>query len=88
VNYALGVPASLVKDAGRVASPTGAAGEGRGRTMVMAAPTTENFERLGSLLADVLRVPIHAKYELSLAPDALAALGTTRTRGKLAIRVR
>jgi hypothetical protein len=34
VNYAPNVPASLVKDGGRVASPTGAAGEddGHGRT--------------------------------------------------------
>src|SRR5207249_7110249 len=38
VNYAPDVPASLVKDGGRVASPTGAAGEGPGRTRVMAAP--------------------------------------------------
>jgi NADPH:quinone reductase-like Zn-dependent oxidoreductase len=88
VNYAPGVPASLVKDGGRVASPTGAAGEGPGRTMVMAAPTAENFERLGNLLSDGLRVPIQATYELSQAPDALAALGTTHTRGKLAIHVR
>jgi NADPH:quinone reductase-like Zn-dependent oxidoreductase len=87
VNYAPDVPATLLKDGGRVASPTGAAGEGPGRTMVMAAPTTENFERLGSLLVEGLRVPIHATYELSKAPDALAALGTTHTRGKLAISV-
>jgi NADPH:quinone reductase-like Zn-dependent oxidoreductase len=52
VNYAPGVPATLVKDGGRVASPTGAAGEGPGRTMVMAAPTPENLERLARLLAD------------------------------------
>jgi hypothetical protein len=58
VNYAPGVPATLVKDGGRVASPTGAAGEGPGRTMVMAAPTPENLERLARLLADgTLRVP-------------------------------
>jgi NADPH2:quinone reductase len=88
VNYAPGVPASLVKDGGRVASPTGAAGEGPGRTMVMAAPTTENLQRLGSLLADGLHVPTHATYDLSQAPNALAALGTTHTRGKLAIRLR
>jgi NADPH:quinone reductase len=88
VNYAPGVPATLAKDGGRVASPTGAAGEGPGRTMVMAAPTPENLERLARLLADgTLRVHVHATYELAQAPDALTALPTTHTQGKLAIRV-
>jgi NADPH2:quinone reductase len=88
VNYAPGVPATLVKDGGRVASPTGAAGEGPGRTMVMAAPTPENLERLARLLADgTLRVPIQATYKLAEAPDALTALATTHTQGKLAIQV-
>ena len=89
VNYAPDVPASLVKESGRVASPTGAAGEGPGRTMVMAAPTPENLQRLGRLLADgTLRVPLHATYELAQASEALAALATTHTRGKVAIRIR
>lgn len=82
------MPAGLAKEGGRVASPTGAAGEGPGRTMVMAAPTPENLERLARLLADgTLRVPIQATYELAQAPDALSALGTTHTRGKLAIHI-
>ena len=89
VNYAPGVPATLVKDGGRVASPTGAAGEGPGRTMVMAAPTPENLERLARVLADgSLRVPIQATYELAQAPDALSALATAHTQGKLAVRIR
>jgi NADPH2:quinone reductase len=89
VNHAPGLPAILVKDGGRVASPTGAAGEGPGRTMVMAAPTPENLERLALVLADgTLRVPIQATYELAQAPDALTALATTHTQGKLAIRIR
>jgi NADPH:quinone reductase len=88
VNYAPDVPAALAKEGGRVASPTGAAGEGPGRTMIMAAPTPENLERLARLLADgTLRVPIQATHELAQAPDALAALRTTHTRGKVAIRV-
>jgi NADPH:quinone reductase len=88
VNYTPDVPAALAKEGGRVASPTGAAGEGPGRTMIMAAPTPENLERLARLLADgTLRVPIQATHELAQAPDALAALPTTHTRGKLAIRV-
>jgi len=88
VNYAPDVPASLVKEGGRVASTTGAAGEGPGRTMVMASPTPENLERLARLLADrTLRVPIEATYELAQAPDALTALATTHTQGKLAVRI-
>jgi NADPH:quinone reductase len=88
VNYAPGVPATLVKDGGRVASPTGAAGEGPGRTMVMAAPTPENLERLAHLLADgTLRVPVQATYEHSQAADALSALATSHTQGKLAVRI-
>src|SRR4051794_5842986 len=88
VNYGPGVPASLVKDGGRVASPTGAAGEGPGRTMVMAAPTTENLTRLAGLLSDgTLRVPVQATYDLAHAPEALTALAGTHTQGKLAIRI-
>ena len=88
VNYAPDVPASLVKDGGRVASPTGAVGEGPGRTLVMAAPTPENLERLARLLADgTLRVHIQDTYDLARAPDALIALATTHTRGKVAIQV-
>jgi NADPH:quinone reductase-like Zn-dependent oxidoreductase len=88
VNYAPDVPASLAKDGGRVASPTGAAGDGPGRTLVMAAPTPENLERLTRLLANgTLRVHIQDTYELAQAPDALTALATTHTQGKLAIRV-
>jgi NADPH:quinone reductase-like Zn-dependent oxidoreductase len=54
----------------------------------MAAPTTENLHRLAGLLADgTVRVPIQATFELAQASDALTALGTTHTQGKLAIRV-
>ena len=88
VNYAPDVPATLVKDGGRIASPTGAAGEGPGRTMVMAAPTPENLQRVGGMLADgTLRVPVQATYDLGEAPDALTALATSHTQGKLAIRI-
>ena len=88
VNYAPDVPATLAKDGGRVASPTGAAGEGPGRTMVIAAPTPENLQRLGGMLADgTLRLPVQATYDLAEAPDALTALATSHTQGKLAIRI-
>src|SRR4051812_25112443 len=48
VNYAPGSYDAALKDGARVASPTGAAGEGPGRTNVMATPTDENLKRLGA----------------------------------------
>jgi len=67
----------------------GKPGEGPGRTMVMAAPTRENLQRLGTLLADgTLRIPIQATYPLARAPEALAALAGQHTQGKLAIELR
>src|SRR5215208_5987965 len=85
VNYAPGSYDAALKHGARVASPTGAAGEGPGRTMVMATPTRENLERLGERLADgTLRVPVQASYPLAQAPEALAALSAQHTQGKLA----
>jgi NADPH:quinone reductase-like Zn-dependent oxidoreductase len=56
--------------------------------MVMAAPTPENLQRLARSLADgTLRVPVQNTYELEQAPNALTALGTTHTQGKLGIRI-
>jgi len=88
VNYAPGTYDAALKDGARIASPTGAAGEGPGRTMVMAAPTPENLQRLGALLADgTLRIHVQASYPLAQAPEALAALTGEHTRGKLSIEV-
>jgi NADPH:quinone reductase len=88
VNYVPGSYDTALKDGARAASPTGAAGEGPGRTMVMAAPTAENLQRLGALLADgALRVPVQATYDLAQAPEALTALTSEHTQGKLALRV-
>jgi NADPH:quinone reductase len=88
ISYAPGAFDAALKEGGRVASPLGAAGDGPGRANVMATPTRENLERLGHLLADgTLRVPVQATYELAQAPDALGALATTHSRGKLAIRI-
>ena len=54
----------------------------------MAAPTRENLERLAGLLGDgMLRVPVYATYELAQAPDALNALSTTHTQGKLGLTI-
>jgi NADPH:quinone reductase len=88
VNYAPGTYEAALKDGARAASPTGAAGEGLGRTMVMAAPTAENLERLGALLAEgTLRVPFQAAYDLAQAPEALSTLTSEHTQGKLALRM-
>jgi NADPH:quinone reductase-like Zn-dependent oxidoreductase len=46
------------------------------------------LQRLAGMLADgTLHVPVQATYDLAQAPDALTALTTTHTKGKLAIRV-
>jgi hypothetical protein len=88
VNHAPGTYDAALKDGARIASPTGAAGEGPGRTMVMAAPTRENLERLGASLADGgPHIPVQATYELGQAPEALGALAGQHTLGKLSIRV-
>jgi NADPH:quinone reductase-like Zn-dependent oxidoreductase len=88
VNYTPGTYDSALKDGARAASPTGAAGHGPGRTMVMAQPTTANLDRVAQLLdSGTLTVPVQATYELDRAAEALQALATTHTQGKLAIRV-
>lgn len=83
-----GTHASLLKEDGRGASPLGAAGDGPGRTNVMAVPSPENIERLAGLLADgTLTVPVQDRYELAQAGEGLRALAETHTQGKLAIDV-
>ncbi|MEA2271004.1 MAG: NADPH:quinone reductase [Solirubrobacteraceae bacterium] len=80
--------AAALRDGGRAASPNSAAGDAAGRTDVMAVPSRENLERLAGLLdAGTLKVPVQATYDLDRAGEALQALGTTHTQGKLAIRV-
>jgi NADPH:quinone reductase len=89
VNYAPGTYEAALKPSARVASPTGAAGDGPGNTNIMATPSRENLQRLGALLADgTLRTPVQRTYQLAQAPDALAALAAEHTQGKLAIQVR
>lgn len=89
VNFAPGTYDAALKPDACVASATMAAGEGPGRTNVMAAPSPDNLRRLGALLADgTLRVPVQDTYELAQAPQALAALVAEHTQGKLAIHVR
>src|SRR3954467_678877 len=81
INYAPGPYDAALKDGARVASPTGAAGDGPGRTMVMASPTAANLQRLGALLVDgTLNIPVQATYELDQAPEALGALASQHTQ--------
>lgn len=88
VNYAPGTYDAALKEGGRVASPTNAAGDGPGRTNVMAAPSTELMGRIAQHLAErTVTVPIRAQYPLAQAPDALQALAAGRTRGKIAVEV-
>jgi NADPH2:quinone reductase len=78
--------AAAVREGGRIASSAGAAGEGPGRTNVMAVPAAATLERLAGLLADgTLRVPVQASYPLAQVDQALKTLGGQHTQGKLAI---
>jgi len=79
---------SLLADGGRVVSPLGAAGEGPGRFNIMAEPTPANLQRLASLLdSGTLRVSLQRSYRLDQAAEALQALPTTHTRGKLSLTI-
>ena len=89
VSYVPGAFDGALRDGARVASSNGAAGEGPGRTNLMAVPSDDNLRRLGALLDDgTLQVHIHNSYDLDRATDALQALATEHVRGKLAISVR
>jgi NADPH:quinone reductase len=78
--------AAVVRDGGRIVSSVGAAGEGPGRSNAAAVPTRENLDRLAGLLADgTLRVPIQASYPLAQADQALKALTSQHTQGKVAV---
>ena len=81
--------AAALKAGGRGASPLSAAGEGPGRSDIMAVPSPENLERLAELLeAGVLKVHIQNTYGLDQAAEGLHTLSATHTQGKLGIRVR
>jgi NADPH:quinone reductase len=87
-SYSPGGYDGALKEGGRVASPTNAAGEGPGRTNVMNAPSPEVLGRIARHLADgTLRVPIQRTYDLDQAPEALQALAGGHTQGKIALRV-
>ena len=68
MSYAPGAYDGALKDGARVASSNGAAGDGPGRTNVMAVPSAENLGRLGALLDEGgLRVHIHDTFPLDRA---------------------
>ncbi len=80
--------ASILKEGGRLASPLGAAGEGPGRTNLMASGTTANLERLAELLeVGSLRVHVRGTFELEQAGEALQSLASSHTQGKVAIAI-
>jgi NADPH2:quinone reductase len=88
VSFAPGAYDAALKDGARVASPINAAGKGPGRTNVMAAPTTDNLQRVAHLLeAGTLKVHIHQTYPLDQAAAAMNALATTHTQGKIALQI-
>ena len=79
---------SVLKEGGRLASPLGAAGEGAGRSNLMAVSASASLRRLAELLdAGSLRVPIQSTYRLEQAGDALQALPSTHTQGKLGLAI-
>ena len=88
VNSTPGTYDSALKAGGRVSAATNAAGEGPGRTNVMSAPSPAMLERIAKHVADgTVKVPIQRTYDLAQATNALQALGSGHTQGKLAIRM-
>jgi NADPH:quinone reductase len=80
--------AAALRDGGRASTPLSAAGDGPGRTNVMATPSPENLERLARLLGPgTIKVYIQNSYPLDRAAEAMNALGATHTQGKLGIQL-
>ena len=80
---------AILADGGRIASPTNAAGEGAGRTNVMhvALLNREGLQRVGKLLDEgTITVPIQQTFDLGQAHEALGALSSGHTQGKIALR--
>jgi NADPH:quinone reductase-like Zn-dependent oxidoreductase len=80
--------ADALRPGGRAASPLPGVGEGSGRFPIMATTDPTALGRVAEHLhAGTLRVPIQDRYPLAQAGDALEALATSHTRGKIAIEV-
>ena len=85
---ALDAYAATLREGGRAASTNGAAGDRTGRINVMAIPTTENLTRLARLLeTGAITIPIDQTHPIADAADALQALATGHTQGKIAISI-
>jgi NADPH:quinone reductase-like Zn-dependent oxidoreductase len=88
VSYEPGGFDGALKDGARVASSNSAAGEGPGRTDIMAAPEPGRLQSLAQMLsAGELKVGIQKTYGLDQAGEALQAASVEHTRGKIALRV-
>ncbi|SDO58024.1 Zinc-binding dehydrogenase [Streptomyces sp. cf386] len=80
--------ADVVRDGGRIASPTDAAGYGPGCTNITHGPCTEILDRVARHLADgTFTIALQGSYDLGDAAKALQALTAHHTRGKIAVRV-
>jgi NADPH2:quinone reductase len=85
---ALDTYAAALKVGGRAASTNGAAGDGAGRVNVMAVPSTENLQSLARLLEEgSIAIAIQETYAVSDAADALQALASRHTQGKISISI-
>jgi NADPH:quinone reductase-like Zn-dependent oxidoreductase len=85
---ALDAYATILNAQGRAASTNGAAGDGSGRVNVMAVPTTENLQRLARFLEEgTITIPVGRTYPVTDAADALQALATGHTQGKIAVSI-
>ncbi len=88
VSFQPGSYDAALKPDGRVASPNRAAGEGPGRTNVQPIPSAENLQRVARLLdAGTIKVHIQRTYTVGEAADAMHALHTQHSQGKLAIEL-
>lgn len=80
--------AAALKVGGRAASTNGAAGDGPGRVNVMAVASTENLQRLAAFLEQGrVGISIQETFALDQAADALQALASRHTQGKIAISI-
>lgn len=80
--------AAVLTEGGRAATPLSAAGDGPGRTNVMAVASPENLDRLATLLGPgTIKVYIQDRYALDQAAKAINALAATHIQGKIGIDV-
>jgi NADPH:quinone reductase-like Zn-dependent oxidoreductase len=89
VNRTPGTLDAALKEGGRRAATTNAAGDGPGQTNVkVMLSSTGILDRIGRYLADgTIRLTSSRSYDFAQAPEAPAFLATTSNRGKLGSRV-